>query len=89
MIHKATARCSKGHTVEFGACNKETTKFFLFRSVCKSEDLEVLSRGEIQCKTCKTSHMARPCPKCGDYVPVEKFNQKTAFEKMMRGVNKN
>lgn len=83
MIHKATAKCSKGHMVEFGTCNKETTKFFLLKSVCTSEDLEVISRSEIRCKKCGTSHMARPCRKCGDYVPVEKFNQRSEFEKMM------
>ena len=43
------------------------------------------SRYEIQCKKCKTIHMARPCPKCGEHVPVEKFKQQTAFEKMMHG----
>jgi len=85
MIHKATAQCSKGHTVEFGTCNKETTKFFFLTSTCTSEEHEVLSRHEIQCKKCKTIHMARPCPKCGEHVPVEKFKQQTAFEKMMQG----
>lgn len=85
MIHKATAKCSKGHTFEYGPCNQVTTKFFIFSSTCTSEDHEVLSRNEIQCKKCKAIHMARPCPKCDEYVPVEKFNQKTAFEKMMKG----
>ena len=86
MISKATAKCSKGHTFEYGPCNKETTKFFLFTSTCTSEDHVVLSRNEIQCSKCKTVHMARPCPKCNEHVPVEKFGLRTDFEKMMKSV---
>jgi len=85
MIHKATATCSNGHTVEFGTCDKETTKFFFLKSNCTSQELEVLSRHEIQCKKCKAIHMARPCRKCNDHVPVEKFKQQTDFEKLMTG----
>ncbi len=84
MIHKARATCKNGHTVEFGPCNKEFTKFFLFKSVCTSTDHEVVSADEIQCQQCKTIHMARLCKKCGEYVPVAKFNQKTQFERLKR-----
>jgi len=84
MIHKAKAQCSKGHTVEFGPCNKETTKFFFLKSVCTSVDHEVLSRNEIQCQSCKTIHMARPCPQCGEHVPVARFKQKTLLERLQR-----
>ena len=86
MVHKATAKCSNGHTVEFGTCNVETTRFFFFKSTCPSQDHEVLSRHEIQCKQCKTVHMARPCPTCNEHVPVERFKQQTAFEKMMKSI---
>ena len=37
MIHKATAKCSRGHSVEFGPCNKEITKFLFLKSTCASE----------------------------------------------------
>jgi len=46
----------------------------------------VLSRHEIQCKQCKTIHMAKPCPKCNDHVPVERFKVQTQFEKLMTGL---
>ena len=88
MIHKATAKCSRGHSVEFGPCNKEITKFLFLKSTCASEDHEVLSRYEVQCRQCKTIHMARPCPKCGDHVPVENFRLQTTFDKMMKSANK-
>lgn len=88
MIHKAKAQCSRGHSVEFGPCNKEVTKFLLFKTVCTSLEHEVLSRNEVQCKQCKTIHMARPCPKCNEYVPVANFKLQTMFEKMMKSANK-
>ncbi len=88
MVHKATAKCSKGHTVEFGPCNKEITKFFLFKTTCMSVDHEVLSRQEVQCKQCKTIHMARPCPKCNEFVPIEKFRLQTEFDRLMKSMNR-
>jgi len=83
VIHKAKATCANGHTVEFGACNQETTKFFFFKSVCTSTDHEVISRVEIQCRRCNATHFARVCSECGEHVPVAKFKQKTQFEKLM------
>jgi hypothetical protein len=88
MIHKATAKCSRGHSVEFGPCNKETSKYVFFKTVCTSLEHEVLSRNEVQCKKCKTIHMARPCPKCSEYVPVEKFKLQSEFDRMMKSANR-
>jgi len=84
MVHKAKATCSNGHTVEFGACNKEITKFFFLKSACVSTDHEVLSRDEIQCRQCKAVHLARVCPECNDPVPVAKFKQKSMMERLKR-----
>jgi len=82
MIHKAKAQCSKGHTVEFGPCNKEIKQFFFFKSICTCTDHEVISRDEIQCQRCKTIHMSRMCPVCQEAVPVAKFKQKSLMDKM-------
>ncbi len=82
MIHKARAKCPNGHTVEFGPCNKETTRFFLFKSVCTSIDHEVISPNEIQCQRCKTIHMSRVCPECSEAVPVASFRQKTMMDRL-------
>lgn len=84
MIHKAKATCPNGHTVEFGPCNKEITRFLFLKSVCTSVDHEVVSRDEIQCQRCKTIHMARICPECGEPVPVSKFRQKSLIERLAR-----
>lgn len=84
MIHEAKATCSNGHTVEFGACNKEVTKFLIFKSICTSIDHEVISRDEIQCQQCKTIHLARTCPKCNDIVPISRFRLKTLMERLRR-----
>jgi hypothetical protein len=84
MIHKAKAMCPNGHMVEFGACNKEITKFFFLKSVCTSTDHEVISRYEIQCQRCNTIHVARVCPKCEQPVPVVRFGLKTQMERLKR-----
>ncbi len=84
MIHKAKAICPNGHTVEFGPCNKEITKFFFLKSVCTSTDHEVVSRDEIQCQRCKTIHMMRTCPQCGEHVAVAKFRQKSLIDRLKR-----
>ena len=82
MISKAKTKCQNGHTVEFGPCNNESKKLFFLKSVCTSRDLEVLSHDEIQCRRCNTIHMARPCPECGDHVPVAKFKLKSLKERI-------
>jgi hypothetical protein len=84
MVHKAKATCRNGHSMEFGPCNKEFTRFFLFKSVCTSTDHKVISAGEIQCQRCNTIHMARVCEKCGEHVPVTKFRQNTQIGRFKR-----
>lgn len=84
MIHKAKAKCPNGHIVEFGKCNKETKAFFLFRSVCTSEDHEVLSPAEIQCQKCKTIHLIRTCPRCNADIPVSAFKQMSLSDRLKK-----
>lgn len=82
MNHKAVATCSNGHTFEFGICQVEVKKMFGGTKLCASKGFEEIGNGQVQCVGCNTIYSSKPCPECGEEVPITNFKSKGLFAKL-------
>jgi len=79
--HKASAKCSKGHDVEFGSCQAEV-KGLLGTRTCGCKLFDVTPDGEATCVKCGTNCKSRSCPVCNEKIPISDFKKKGFWAKL-------
>lgn len=95
MNHKASAECKNGHSFEFGSCNAQVKKVFGIKTCGCNAFEQTNTRGhtttvsfgdepwiEVRCMKCKTVYTSRPCPRCGEEVPMSAFKKKGLWAKL-------
>jgi hypothetical protein len=96
MNHKASAECKNGHSFEFGSCSAQVKKLFGGTKDCSCKRFEQIYNdgrttivsfdnmpwNAVVCLECKTEHTSRPCPHCGEILPITAFKKKGLFSKL-------
>jgi len=96
MNHKAAAKCSNGHTFEWGKCKAEIKGFFGGTKECGSKLFEQIyddgstltvsfdnrEWNAVRCVRCRAVYRTAKCPQCGEDVPVSAFEKKGLWAKL-------
>jgi len=96
MNHRASAKCEKGHEVEWGSCTALVKKVFGGTKECGSKSFEQFyddgrtatvsfdkeAWSAVRCQGCRGIFMSRKCPICGESVSVRVFKKKGLLAKL-------